>query len=585
MRKLTPSLLILFSLLTMHCVKKQFIAFETPHSVMHIKPGASIEILQEPLKKEMIVWDASKLAEISVEGLLRVTYKETDYFYLQMNCPQQLKCNGKKVYIPRNLTHAPDAGKMPFKSEYKEPPADASSARFVIAESAKMKDLMTVRDWYSAAAKKDLPAVFDRVIFGASLPAQNQIEVYGNLVYLARSVRDNEYPEKPAPEFVRSFPIYEEILKRKGANLNDGQKKFLRELHSGIEAEYTKLLRKEIDEFPFENASYSAMAAAFNKICAPQMLKAELVNRIAKNAPFIIKAPAAATPVIVPGGAALYAQETPTAAAEPAPVKIQTSTSLAAGVVFEYDLNGKKNKTPVAETELVAFSHEKGLGFQLGKDKAQATIIEPVEESLYLKSGNKAEIQKFMKAIPDYKKVITDYDLDLALLRLAMKYGKGELNRQSGLFEYEIDLSKGSNFWVVLAALKQRFDVTEEDTYSGEIPPRLNPQGGYAPDKGKIVWYQKYDKASKQASMGIKGQARYCERSCWDVSVDTVCMTNEDTLKIQFRPSALFEQNIAKDEEWRPLRNLHADFLIEKDSPENSCNNYLKLGRLGEKFE
>ncbi len=587
MRKLIPVVLTAVAALALHCVKKQFIAFDTPHSVIHIKPKSSIEILQEPLKKEMIVWDSEKLAEIPVEGLLRVTYKKTDYFYLQMNCPPQLKCNGKKVYIPRNLTHAPDAGKLPFKSEYKEPPADASSARFALAESAQIKDLLTARDWYSAAVKKDLPVVFDRVIFGASLPAQDQIAIYGNLVYLARSVRENEYPEKPAPDFVRSFPVYADIAKTKAANLSDGQKKFLREMYSGIEGDYTKLLRKEIDEFPFENASYGAMAAAFNRISAPQMLKAELVNRIAKNAPFIIKSPVTPTAVVVPGGAALYAQETAAPAAEANPVKVQTSASLAAGVVFEYDLNGKKIKTPVAETDLVAFAHEKGLGFQLGQDKAQATILEPVEESLFLKSGNKAEIQKFVKEIPDYKDIIENYDLDLALMRIAMKYGKGELKRQSGLFEYEIDLSKGRNFWVVLAAIKNFYGVQDEDKYSGAVPDIYTPYGG-ASDRsnGQINWYQKYEKDSKVASMGIKGSATYCQRRCETLNVDTVCMTNQDTLKVTFRAAALHEKNTDKGAYHWKSPNLHADFLTgNTESGAEGCNGYLRMARTEEKFE
>lgn len=580
------TLLILLSLTAMHCVKKQFIAFEKPHSVMHIRQNSSTEILQEPLKQEMIMWDSGKLAEIPVEGLLRVTYKKTDYFYLQMNCPAQLKCNGKKVYIPRNLTHAPEADSLPFKSEYKEPPVDASAARFVLAESPQIKELIATRNWLGDSSRKDIPTRFDLVVFRASLPPQNQIAAYGNLAFLARSVTQNEYPEKPLANYVSNFPIYADIVKSKGANLSEAQKTFLRDLYKGIEADYTKLLRKEIEEFPFENPSYAAMAAALNRIDAPQMLKAELVNKIAANTAFIVKEPAALTPVVAPGGAALYAQEATPPAADAKPVKIHTSTSLTSGVIFEYEKDGKTIRTPVQETDIVAFAHEKGVGFQLGRDKAQATILEPMEESLYLRSGNKAEIDKFVRGIPKPEEIIHEFDFDLALLRMAMKTGKGELSRQSGLFEYEIDLARGRNFWDVLALVKNFYGVNNEDTYAGEIPDNLTPYGASDRSKGSINWYQKYDKATKIASLGIKGNATYCQRRCETISVDTVCMTNQDILKITFRPAALNEKNVGKDNyHWRSP-NVHADFVPRKnDSTGGGCNEFLRMALTAEKFE
>lgn len=549
---------------------------------MHIRQNSSIEILQEPLKQEMIVWDSEKLAEIPVEGLLRVTYKKTDYFYLQMSCPAALKCNGKKVYIPRNLTHAPDAGDLPFKSEYKEPPVDATTARFVLAEAPKIQELIRTRNWHSNSLKKDIPSAFDPMIFRASLPAQNQITVYGNLAYLARSVNTAEYPEKPSADFTSNFPIYAEIAKSKGANLNEAQKKFLRDLYQGIEADYTKLLRKEIEEFPFENASYAAMASTFNRISAPQMFRAELVNKIAGNGTFVVKEPVA---VVAPGGAALYAQEN--ASAAPTPVKVKTTLSIANGVMFEYDANGKKVQKSVAENELIAIAHEKGLGFQLGRDPAQATILEPAEESLFLRSGNKAEIAKFISEIPKVEEIISAYDFDLALMRMAMKIGKGELNRQSGLFEYEIDLAKGKNFWNVLALLKNFYGVTNEDTYSGEVPDRLTPYGDASDrSKGSINWYQKYDKATKIASFGIKGDATFCQRRCETLTVNTVCLTNQDSLKITFRPAALHEKNVGKDSyPWRST-NVHADFVPRKnDSDGHGCNDFLRMAMTAEKFE
>lgn len=574
---------VIAALCSLHCVKKQFVAFEKPHSVMQIRPKGSIEILQEPLKKEMIVWDSEKLGQIPVEGLLRVTYKNADYFYLQMNCPAELKCNGKKVYIPRNLTHAVDADKLPFKNEYTEPPTDSKTALFVLAESPQIEKLIRTREWLTADVKKEIPEVFDVVLFEANLPSANQLAYVGNLYFVTKSFENRQFMEKTAPEFAEAFPFYAEWRKNGTGGTPEANAQFLRSLNRAAESRYRNLLRKEIDDFPFANSSYKAMATAFNKISAPQMLKAELAGEIAKKTPFLIKLPGTVAEAVSPGGGAIYAQEPPASTPAPAPVKVEATNSFTQGVVFEYEISGKKNQIPVYESELMAFATDKGLGFQLGKDKDKAIILEPAEESTYLKSGNKAEIQKFVKAIPDYKAIAKDYDLDLALLRIAMKYGKGDINRRSGLFEYEIDLSKGRNFWYVLAAIKNNYGVTDDGTYSGEIPAHFMQDGGDR-QKGSINWYQKYDKEQKAASFGIKGRATYCERSCYDVAVDIVCMENDEKLKVTFRPSAIYAKNADKDSSPYRSPNLHADFKEGKDN-ERSCADYLKIARTDEKFE
>lgn len=586
MRKINLSAALVTSLALMNCVKKQFVAFEAPHAVMHIKSGAKVEILQEPLKKEMIMWDSSRLAQMPVEGLLRVTFKDTDYFYLQMNCPAELKCNGKKIYIPRNLTHAVNPTAMPFKNEYKEPPADASSARFVITESRQIQEYLQARDWYAAGVKKDLPMVFDQVILRANVPETSLLSVYGDLLYLARSYLDKEYAEKPSPDFVRMYPFYEELAKTQGANLAVGQSLFLRELRKDLQAEYETLLRRQLDDFPFAHASYKAMAAAFNRISAPQMLRGELFARIAKSSAFSVNVPSAAAPIAAPGGAALYAQENtenkPAAAA-----KVEVRPTVKNGLIVAYEAEGKKAEVQVPEYELVAYAHEKGISFQLGKDKTSAPLLEPVEESLFLKSGNPAEIQKFVKAIPEYKTIVAENDFDLALLRIAMKYGQGGINRKNGMFEYEIDLSKGRNFWIVLAAVKNRFGEDSDGKYSGKIPDKFAPYGDVSDrTKGQINWYQKYEKDSKLAQMGIKGKATYCQRMCEDVEVDMVCFDNREKVRVTFRPAAIFEKNADKDSYPSESRNVHADFA--KTSNENdyrSCNSFFRLARTDQKFD
>ncbi len=581
MRKLHLVIPALLSLLALHCVKKQFVPFEIAHSVMLLKPGTPVEILQEPLKKEMIAWNGEKPAHIAVEGLLRVTYKDVDYFYLQLNCPQELKCNGKKAYIPRNLTHAANRDHVPFKSEYKEAEPTELTARFFLAETDQISQFLYARSWFASTVKKEVPMAFDSVLMAANTPAGFRAASVGNLYYLAQSVTKGEYPEKISPQFLREYPAYEEIVKSKGGNLNVGQKLCLRLIAEKLEEEQKKLMRQLVDNFPFTHSSYKQMATAFNTINAPQMLRAELAARIMEKSPFIVKLPG--TPAVAPGMSVLSAQDAPTAAATPTLVEVTKSPKT--GVTFSFDAAGKKQKIQLAEFEIAAFATDKGLGFQLGADKNDAVILEPAEESLFLRSGNQAEIQKFIKEIPDYKQTAKDFDLDLALLRLAMKYGKGSINRESGMFEYEIDLSKGRNFWVVLAALKHRFGTDAEDVYSGKIPPYLTPGGMGEADKGKIVWYQKYDKDSKSASIGIKGNATYCSRECWSVSVDTVCATNEDKLKVLFRPAAIFEKNGDPDDTYRELRNVRADFRFDKDNAENSCNRYLRLARTDDKLD
>jgi hypothetical protein len=224
---------------------------------MHIKGNSKVEILQEPLKKEMIVWDSEQLAEIPVEGLLRVTYKSVDYFYLQMNCPQQLKCNGQKVYIPRNLTHAQQPDSVPFKNEFKEPENQGTIARFVLAESSQVKSLIELRDWLIATEKKHIPALFDRGIFDANLPETNQTSYIGNLIFFARGISSGEFSEKVSPQFLAQFPVYSELAKKGAPSMPRQQSEFIYSLKSSLESTYSALLRQEIDAFPFANASYT----------------------------------------------------------------------------------------------------------------------------------------------------------------------------------------------------------------------------------------------------------------------------------------------------------------------------------------
>ena len=205
MRKLTLIVLVSFTLLAMHCVKKQFVPFEIPHSVMHLKPGMPVEILQEPLKKEMIAWNSDKLSDIPVEGLLRVTYKDVDYFYLQLNCPQELKCNGKKAYIPRNLTHAANSAMVPFKGEYKEAEPTELTARFFLAETNQIKQFLYARAWFASSVKKEIPMAFDSVLMAANTPAGFRAASVGNLYYLAQTVTNGEYPDKISPQFSREY--------------------------------------------------------------------------------------------------------------------------------------------------------------------------------------------------------------------------------------------------------------------------------------------------------------------------------------------------------------------------------------------
>jgi hypothetical protein len=584
MRIIHLPVILLSFIPAIQCVKKQFIPFATPHAVIHMRPHQTIEILQEPLKKETLRWNSDSLAQIPVEGLLRVTYKNIDYFYLQMDCPAQLKCNGKKVYIPRNMTHALAAADLPFRNEFQENEDAVEAMQFVLSQQTLMNDVIAARNWFAADKKGEIPVEFDKILLTANVPPEKHTAVFGNLHYLAQSMRNVEYADQPAPEFIRAFPVYAEIAKTQGKNLNDRQKKFLNQLATAISEDYASLLKKQVEDFPFANASYAGMAAAFNKIQAPQFLKAELVAKILENSSYRIKAPTLAA--ITPAGATVIPGEKSDAQTEPPATKVQTKKSFKSGIIFKYDMQGQTKEVAVAEHELSAYAHERGLGFQLGKVKKDAVLLEPADESLYLKSGNKAEIAKFVKEIPDGMKVAHEFDLDLALLRLAMKYGEGALNRKNGLFEYEIDLSKGKNFWMVLAAVKQAYGVENEDTFSGPVPTRFIPYAEASDhEKGSINWYQKYEKDQKLASLGIKGKATYCQRHCEDVEVDTVCATNHDKLTVSFRPASLYATNTGDNAYGHVSKNLHANFAESASSERHSCNNLLRLARTDEKFE
>lgn len=577
MQKIIPVLTFALVLLTPYCTKKQFIAFERAHEVMQVKAKGQMEILQEPMKKEMVAWDAAIIPKLPVEGILRVTYKGADYFYLQLNCPQELKCNGKKVYIPRNLTHAFSPSSTPFSGEFKEPADIAESARFIVAPATSIGYLSHLQNWLVADVKREIPALFDPIIFYANLP-ENWPVYYANLNFFAECILSRKYPEFVPAQFGRQFPVFTELARAKGAPaLTPDQIEFVQKLRDAVKDEAQEILRQEVDGFPFMHPNYKAMATAFNGLKEPVLLRANLASRILGSTEYTLAG--TANPAVAPGGAVLPATEV--AGAQPPAVKITAVPSIQEGLSLEYEVAGEKKALKVPEELITARPHAKGIAFIVGKDTPEQLVFEPIGESDFLKSGNSAEIQKFVKGIPDYKKFLPEYDFDQALLRIAMKYGKGQLNRQTTLFEYEIDLAQNRNFWIVLAAIKQRFGEDSEEKFSGPVPDKYGPMGDGSDRKGSIDWYQKYDKATKEASMGIKGKATYCQRMCEDLEVDMVCLENKGTLRVTFRPAALYAKPTDPDY-WQYSKSVHADF--PESQGETSCNSYFKLRRTSEKF-
>ena len=90
--------LILLSLLT-QCKRETFKEPDYAMNLRLIDPSVPTQIVAEPLKEDMIVWNANQIRELPVEGFLDIEYRDEYYQYIQLKCVPELKCNGICCFV------------------------------------------------------------------------------------------------------------------------------------------------------------------------------------------------------------------------------------------------------------------------------------------------------------------------------------------------------------------------------------------------------------------------------------------------------------------------------------------------------
>lgn len=603
------ALLLVVALTSGACVKKTFEPLPES-SVLVLAPGIdSLEILAEPLKEERVKWSRARLARIPVEGLLRVTYKEVDYFYLQMTCPVELKCNGTKVYVPRNMTYEISHEKNPFRSYYKIP----EEVSFVLVPDANLRQVEQLNGWLRGS-ERELPGYFDRTLvlhYLQGLKPQTQEVRVAELFLMAHAIQNKvsgaiaepllrKYvsvanPPAPAQSALAGSDAGVEPAKPADAfaGLSDDQQKFATALLKFITPVYEENAKNFLLDFPQMAATYNLLANSYNTLPRALLYREKIFSRLATAVPYRVAgiepvkffnadkatmqeaavggrkasgtgaatAPSAnSAPVSAPN---VGEKQTP---AEPVNATMSVVFDYATGFRLKYDQAGAQQEVPVKN--LVAFGVDNGIGFEMDAG-GRKVRIEPLKEPAYLRQITPEDIKKIVAKLPvSYKELVKAYPYDRAAMYLALKYGEGSYDKRLRLFSYSVDLSKDGNFWKVLSLVKTKRNVDAgDDVFGGELP-----------DSGGLRWYQKVDKSKGLEQFGVVGKQEFCGRECFSENIDLACFTNGTKVEVSFAATDLLES----DQQPRPRIQLR--FPVERGADNhNVCNGQFGIESRGDR--
>ncbi len=302
-------------------------------------PGvSSLPILAEPLKEERINWDRSMIEGIMIEGLLRVTYKETDYFYIQMKCPKELKCNGSKAYVPLNMTYDLAHETNPFKSYYKIP----EKFSFILGPPAKIAAVKEFHAWLEKPGRV-LPGAFDEVIMRHYLKDQEERgrleKRIAQLFLVSRFIKEKTLTERTRPllafyldlppEKKSRVPLKKVSYKKESAvnesspksakppgaapgtskdqqvvgkkpaekakapvpedpfaKLKKGQMEFIGKLHKYVAPLYAEKAKNFMDDFPYSGNTYREVAGRFNRIDETLKYRERILVKLLTKVPY-----------------------------------------------------------------------------------------------------------------------------------------------------------------------------------------------------------------------------------------------------------------------------------------------------------
>lgn len=541
------------------CTKKTYIAMPEPAVIIQLKGEKPIDILQEPLKDGRISWDEKKIPAIDIEGALRVTYQKVDYFYWQVKCPAQLQCNGEKAYIPISMTKQFTASNIPFANEL-QPVKDL---QFYVAKKGDEADALLMREWMKNH-KRPQPGKYlpDMALAILDIRDENILERQDKLVHMylfSTFLTQDMESIRNFPWLMRHFEKYKGYL-RPAAKPEEAEhtpeNKFLAAFAQHMRDLYDRYLALAVEKFPLRASTFKQLATEFNKITHVPLVRELIIARIFEDKSLELDY------YSDPEFGRRYANESHSNVTVTGNSKIGVSLFLKDAKI---DLTMHADKAEATEHGLrflatVEKDYFAGVAVPVSADAqdastsaAEAPVTPPsaapeqnrtkslAATSYHIKLNPKAgETSKYLSVtqgieqdIKEFKKTISDKDFangitQESLLKLAIKYGKGEFDKQIWQYRYKVTLSKGKVYNTFLAMAKHNASngAASDYDYSGTFP------------NSDVRWVQSAQGGNY--SFSVLFPARECGRGCGTMPARTeLCFSDGNGIDVVFDPRAV----------------------------------------------
>ncbi|MCR9140625.1 MAG: hypothetical protein NXI24_00020 [bacterium] len=542
------------------CKQETFEPVAEPQVLLLADPEASVEILQQPLKPETMTWNGRAVESLEIEGTLTVEYDDTVYYFLQLTCPPELKCNGSKAYVPGSLVYG-------FENDVDENQrynlrmgADAQDAKESFAfetvrpfrrfTSANLEAAQKTREWLRNPGS-ELPEVTGqwdaetiiRMIDSHLFHIEDDLERERRIAeyyYLSVSHQESLRNKAFAP-YLKNYRAYPGIIKiAAGASAEDSgfsqeQLAFLSALHGYSSGLFDEQAKNTGYDFPFQAKNFGDLAKVFNTRLTLPLYRAMIFEQILNDAPY--EAVPAADSVSDTAATQSDSEQAPAgnaalATADTAAVKADATNTPVVNVLFDLEFGAVvKYKTTSGSTEerifpgIRAKAHENGLAFDLSTADGEKLSVRPLQLSSFLAAANPSKLKEFRKLSDD--DIMAPDSFEKRAMLTALKYGVGEYDRAARRFRFELKMDDPKVYWKVLALFKSSpaIGVYESSVYKGTL---TNEYG-----EGQAMrWYQTYDRDIKYSSLKVSGRYEECGRECFTVEVDQVCFDNTEASRV-----------------------------------------------------
>lgn len=570
---------LLLALFAGACTKKTFEAVKEPAALIRINTGNTVNLIQEPMKDAVVTWETS-IKSIDLEGVLRVHYKNTDFWFWQMKCPTGLKCNGEKVYFPVQATVSYDKGKMPFGNAL---PPTADYTAYVIKKEDEASGLALLA--LASSAKNPLPDKFLPELMHALIAHHDpKKEVGRNLMaYFYLIAQFGQWDKETVEKNARLAPLaqkYGRFTRDSQSTAEKGKdvpNSFITDLYKFMVPEYENMLKQIVKDFPWTAVLYNKLAQNFTELGsflgAQEKIFLTMLSGGDIDVAFDRKNPKDGYVVL----GKLF--NLPAGFADKSAFEFKNVNE---GLIFRI----KKSSPPLefhcsfTETSATAQglritltiepNNEATSGAIAAALEAQRTATVPVDAAT--KETEAAEpatknpvpaIQKFtlqFESEPNskYLNVFKKFEQDAkamakkvtpadfsgglthqSLFLFAIKYGEGGLDRTTGKFQYNVPLSRGKvyNTFLSMAKYQANGGSVSDTTYSGPIADGHVPMGG-GNQTVSVNWYQSAKGGSY--SFYIRGKIDVTYRSNnFSESVDQLCFEDNSMVSVEFDPAEL----------------------------------------------